>query len=113
MLLLFIAQIISNPSAPPLRPPKAEKRAIFSSEDYPREAVRNHWEGSVIADLTINPQGRVTGCRIIQSSGHEVLDDATCDLLTRRAMFKPAVDANGNPTADTVRTPQINWKLPR
>ena len=79
--------------------------------DYPPEALRHHWEGDVIADLTISAEGRVTGCKIAQTSGHQVLDDATCEIVMKRARFKPALDANGKPTEDHFRTPPFRWRI--
>jgi len=100
--LIAIAQTSSpSPSHP-----------IFTAADYPPEAIRNHWEGVVVADLSISVEGRPTACRIVQSSGHKVLDDATCDLIMHRAKFAPAKDAAGNSTTDTFRTPPVTWRLP-
>jgi protein TonB len=79
--------------------------------DYPPEAMKNGSEGDVVADLTISPEGRVSACKVIQSSGHQVLNDATCDLLIKRARFKPATDANGRPAEDHIRTPPIAWRI--
>jgi protein TonB len=89
----------------------AASKPIFSYTDYPPEAVFNHWEGTVVADLTISAKGKPTACRIVKSSGHEVLDSATCDLILKRARFKPAEDEHGAPRESTYRTPPINWKL--
>jgi protein TonB len=109
MLLLFLAQaIVSSPPAPP--PPN--RKGIFDGvADYPPEALRNHWEGTVVADLTIDVHGAVSECRIVRSSGHQVLDDATCNLIKSRATFKPATDDNGNPREDVYRTPPIVWRV--
>lgn len=106
MLLLFLAQAAAVPPSPPPPP-----RPIFTNADYPPEAVRNRWEGTVVADLTISVEGVPTACRIVKSSGHKVLDDATCDLIIRRARFVPAKDSGGNPKSDTFRTPPIVWRL--
>jgi TonB family protein len=86
-------------------------RTLFSIDDYPVEAVKNRWEGAVVADLTISPEGHVSACAIVQSSGHGVLDQATCDIMKKRAMFKPATDATGKPVEDHVRTPPVVWAL--
>jgi protein TonB len=79
-------------------------------EDYPAEALRNGWEGDVRVDLTIGVAGRVTNCRVLQSSGHSVLDDATCRIFTARARFRPATDPSGKPIEDHFQT-HINWQL--
>ena len=108
MLLLFLAQAtyFGSGTPPPPRP-----QGIFSYEDYPAEALLNRWEGSVIADLTVNERGAVAACHIIKSSGHEVLDEATCKLLIERARFKPATDKDGKPIKDMYRTPSIEWRI--
>ena len=93
------------------QPATPHPKPILSFEDYPPVALRNHWQGTVIADLTISPEGSVTACRIIESSSHEVLDDATCNILIKRAKFSPAHDSSGKRIEDHVRTPPINWKI--
>jgi len=107
LVFLFMAQALAVP--PPASPP--HPKVLFSYEDYPPEAVRNHWQGTVIADLTVSATGRVTACKIVKSSGHAVLDDATCNIIIARAIYRPARDANGNPIEDHVRTPPIAWTL--
>jgi protein TonB len=107
-MLFWLATLIAV--APPGSP--SPSQPIFTAADYPPEAIRNHWEGIVVADLTISVEGRPATCQIAQSSGHKVLDDATCDLIMHRAVFTPAKDAAGNPTTDTFRTPPITWRLP-
>jgi periplasmic protein TonB len=114
MLLLFVlaqATYYGSGVPPPLPPPGSPKPGIFSYDDYPPEALRNGWEGTVQAELTVNEQGAVEICRIIQSSGHEVLDAATCGLIIRRARFTPAKDESGKPIKDTVTSPPINWRI--
>lgn len=60
--------------------------------------------------LTVSPEGRVTGCSIQSSSGSATLDHATCAIMTPRARFKPARDAQGKPVADEV-VQRIVWRL--
>ena len=84
---------------------------VTGRADYPTEALKHHWEGVAVAKLSISAEGRVTGCSILRSSGHQVLDDATCDLLVKRAIFKPARDAAGNPVASEFTTPPITWRI--
>ena len=84
---------------------------LFSLEDYPKEAVRRGWEGTVIVDVAISAKGQVIACRVAQSSGHDVLDQKTCEIMKKRARFIPARDANGKPVGDVARVPPIIWKL--
>ena len=108
MLLALLAQAAGSISP---APPPASPKALFSYEDYPEEAVRNRWQGKVVAELTIGRDGLPIGCRVVKSSGHKALDDATCNILRRRAKFVPAKDRNGNPTVDVYRTPPIEWRI--
>jgi protein TonB len=106
LFLLSTVATFSQPSGPP-----AKVQSLYTYQDYPEEAVRNHWQGQVVADLMISPEGAVTGCRIVQSSGHQVLDDATCDLMVKRARFTPARNKDGKPIESHYRTPPITWAL--
>jgi protein TonB len=109
MLLLILAQVAvaQNPLA--VVHPKGDGGPLFSSSDYPAEAYRHGWKGSVVADLTINVNGRVSKCEIVQSSGYAVLDSRTCDILVQRASFYPARDRDKKAVEDVIRTPPINW----
>ena len=78
------------------RAPRATCRTLFSGDDYPASAQATGAEGTAQATLTIGPDGRVTGCNVIRSSGNGSLDSATCNILRRRAKFVPARDSNGN-----------------
>jgi TonB family protein len=103
-----------NPSRPPAQssgPSKGDLRTLFSADDYPIEAQRNGEEGTVRAELAIDRQGRVSGCTIVNGSGHVSLDNATCRILQSRARFTPARDASGRPVPDTDLTPPVVWRL--
>jgi protein TonB len=101
----------SVPSSEPAHSAKGEVRGVFSADDYPAEAQRNNEEGTVQAELAVDAKGRVRDCTIIRSSGHRSLDDATCNILKRRARFRPARDVNGKAVPDSVVTPPVVWRL--
>jgi protein TonB len=66
--------------------------------------------GRVYALLDISEDGRVTGCTVEHGSGSLTLDETTCQLLTTRARFRPALDRSGAPT--TARFGQsVSWRL--
>jgi len=85
--------------------------SYLTDADYPAEAIRNGQEGTVEFQLSIGPDGLVSGCRIVTSSTYRSLDEATCRLMRARARFTPAHDAAGNAIADTV-TSRIRWVMP-
>ena len=109
---LFILQLaVTTGPVPP--PPRKEGKIyqLFSNDDYPPEATANGWEGVVVVDLIIRADGQPRSCRIAQSSGHQVLDVKTCEIMIQRARFVPARDSNGRAVEDTFRTPPIKWLL--
>ena len=85
-------------------------QSLFRPADYPRKALEHAEHGSVTVQLTVGTMGRVSSCDVTSSSGSRTLDDASCQILRRRAMFTPARDSSGNPTADTV-SQEIQWVL--
>jgi protein TonB len=108
------------PPAPPAPPPPVKRESarakgslvgLFSSDDYPNSALSANEQGTTAVRLTIGTDGRVSACDITQSSGSSALDNATCNILRRRARFSPAMDSNGQPTTDTY-SQRITWKVP-
>ncbi len=87
-------RVVESPVIPPVAPPvmappappppprkvvsaqsaKGDLRSLFSADDYPASAQSAGAEGTTRASLTIGPDGRVTACNIIQSSGNSSLD---------------------------------------
>lgn len=87
-------------------------RTANSDADYPADALRKHQEGTVKVKLTINVEGRVAACEVDQSSGVASLDKATCDMMTKRARFKPETGDDGKPKeGSTVAT--MRWVIPK
>jgi TonB family protein len=99
-------------TAPPVR---AQLRTpvpqLITSRDYPAAALRAGVEGLVRVRLEISRRGRVARCTIVQSSGSELLDTATCGLLQARARFKPARNARGRTVGDSALAP-VRWVIP-
>jgi protein TonB len=77
--------------------PLGDPAGWIVTTDYPGDALAMRAEGEVGFVLTVGPDGRVADCRIDRSSGSDVLDRATCRLLTERARFNPARGADGGP----------------
>jgi protein TonB len=116
---VYIPPVAPAPPAPPPPPRKVQSaqsakgdlRTLFSADDYPASAQAAGAEGTAQAELTIGTDGRVVSCSLTRSTGNSALDEATCNILRRRAKFTPARDSNGNPTTDTIQTPPIRWQL--
>ena len=77
---------------------------------YPPRALAAKEEGAVGFRVTLDSQGTVTQCEVTHSSGHALLDEETCNLITLHAVFKP----DPGMAQSQVRTSDglIAWKLP-
>ena len=105
-----------GPSIQPAIEPKlaSPRNAIgrwVTDDDYRTRWIREGLSGTASFTLQVSASGRVTDCRITRSTGHGVLDRATCELITRRARFNPALEASGKPVSGTFSS-SIRWKLP-
>lgn len=81
----------------------------YTFRDYPDAAVQNGEQGVVTIGFTIGPDGRITECQVVRSSGYARLDSVPCKLLKSRARFKPAVDAQGQPRTTNGYTFMMFW----
>lgn len=81
--------------------------------DYPAAASRARVGGEVEVRFTIQPTGRVTGCRVTRSSGDAALDATTCRLIQERFRFRVATDASGDAIASAYGWRQNWWLEPR
>jgi protein TonB len=106
-------------STPPMPPPATEvargpqargtAASLFSVDDYPAAAKGTGAKGKVVARLWVDVTGRVVGCNIVQSSGFPVLDQATCNILRRRAHYGPGIDKQGRPVVSSIDE-SITWR---
>jgi len=68
------------------------------SGDFPRAFRRLLASGRApFVMFTVLPNGRVTNCKIYQSSGDPTLDNVTCSLVTSRFVYRPAYNRRGEP----------------
>ena len=86
--------------------------AVSFPSDYPTVALHRGLEGTTHVEVDINEKGGVIDCRVLKSSGHEILDKATCKSVTKRAKFAPAIGPDGKPAKSTVAVPPVEWKIP-
>jgi len=70
--------------------------------DLPRELRQAHRGGDLELVYRVNIDGRVSGCRVTQSSGIPALDAQTCQLITERFRFRPSRDADGRPVPSNI-----------
>lgn len=50
---------------------------------YPELALRNDWQGNVVLRVVVRSNCRAASIEVAQSSGHEILDDAAKDCVSK------------------------------
>lgn len=85
--------------------------ALFTSDDYPDEALSNFQGGTTSYGLLIDEQGKVLDCSISRSSGIASLDVMGCTIFTDRAKFAPGRNSAGEAIKSIYMTPLISWRL--
>jgi len=80
----------SHGSTAEITPPAA---VIHNSPVYPRAARENNWEGSVLLDALILPDGAVGELLVERSSGYELLDTAALAAV-KDWSYRPALKEN-------------------
>jgi periplasmic protein TonB len=108
-----------TPPPPPAPPKAAQPPAITApasigrahecgSRYYPALATRLNHEGVTTIGFTIGPDGSVTNVHVVESSGHDELDQAAIPCASNWH-YKPAMQ-NGQPVA-VPWTTKVVWKL--
>jgi protein TonB len=87
------------------RPLELISGRIDNARDYPtppggRRVRRGH---DVVIELTVGTSGRVTACRVTDPSPDPEADAITCRLASERFVFRPRLDANGEPVVGIYR----------
>lgn len=107
-LFFFAASASAQPSNA-VAPHDQGQWSIFE-KFYPPRAIAAHEEGTVGFRVTLDSKGEVTGCAVTRTSGHALLDEETCQLITLHAQFRP--DAGLSPSQVRTSEGQIVWRLP-
>lgn len=85
--------------------------SLFSTNDYPSEAISRHEQGTAGVHYRIGTDGKVSDCRVVESSGSKALDRQTCAIITKRVRFEPAKTKSGEPVA-SMGFQRIRWEMP-
>ena len=91
--------------------PRGNPGDWFPQNSYPPEAKRKGEQGRVGVRLDIDKTGRPIACVVVESSGSDSLDAATCELALANGRFRPALGARGQPVAATYKLPGVRWEL--
>jgi periplasmic protein TonB len=76
--------------------------------DYPAQAVRQGWQGTVLLRVRVLASGAVESAEVVKSSGKKVLDDAAIHTV-ERWVFAPSTQ--GTTPVDGFATVPIEFKL--
>lgn len=100
------AQVDSN-----VRPPEpmSDPDLWITQRDYPDMAAGR--EESVTVSLRVDERGQVMECWIRQRAEFQPFNDLTCQLLTKRARFRPARDRGGAAVIGDFRH-SVHWAPP-
>ncbi len=87
------------------RPLELISGSIDNARDYPtppggRQVRRGQ---DVVIELTVATNGRVSACRVTDPSPAPEADAITCRLATERFVFRPRLNAAGEPVAGVFR----------
>lgn len=83
-----------------------------SSKDYPTDLLRRGKIGTVRYRIDVDEVGKVTGCNVLRWAGDVAFAKLTCELLTIRAQFLPALDRHGKP-AKSFWISGLNFLIPK
>jgi TonB family protein len=80
--------------------PATKPQDWVTDNDYPTTALYRKNQGATTFRLSIDQTGAVSRCDILISSLNDILDDQTCNLMLKRATFRPALTSDGKPVPD-------------
>jgi protein TonB len=89
----------------------AQKITKIPDREYRHLADSGLAAGSVAITIRVNPDGSVSNCRVVRSSGNIAADSLMCQLTIEYVRFSPARDPAGRAIAQDV-TFAPNWYRP-
>lgn len=84
--------------------------SLFSTNDYPSSAISKGEQGTAGVHFRIGTDGKVSDCRVVETSGSAALDAQTCKIIVRRARYEPARTKAGEPVA-SIGFQRIRWEM--
>jgi periplasmic protein TonB len=111
-----VAAIVPAEPAPPAPPAPEPVKPAFGgigyknnpAPDYPAQAVRQGWQGTVLLRVKVLQTGAVDSIEVVKSSGKKLLDDAAVHTV-ERWVFAPST--RGTTPVDGFATVPIEFKL--
>jgi TonB family protein len=84
--------------------------SLFSTNDYPSSAIYKGEQGTAGVHFRIGIDGKVSDCRVVETSGSSALDAQTCKIIVKRARYEPAKTKTGEPVA-SIGFQRIRWEM--
>jgi hypothetical protein len=109
LAVMLFGQQAGADAAP--RPTPVSPVSWLSDDDYPTKSFAQRANGTTGFLLRVDMTGKVTDCRVAETSGFLDLDQTTCAVLLIRGKFKPARDASGAAIASIYKG-TFTWKFP-
>lgn len=69
----------------------------FRTNDFPMNAAMQGHNGLVQVRMDVDTEGKMVGCHVLRRTNPDEFADITCEVLSKRARFSPALDAGGKP----------------
>ena len=80
----------------------ARKLTKIPDREYGRFAATGIASGSVAIGVRVNPDGSLSNCHVLRSSGNPAADALMCQLFVQYVRFSPARDPAGRPIAEDI-----------
>ena len=80
----------------------ARKLTKIPDREYGRFAATGIASGSVAIGVRVNPDGSVSNCHVLRSSGNPGADALMCELFVQYVRFSPARNSAGQPIAEDI-----------
>ena len=111
--IIFAGQVLAGSAIVDL--PKPAKPAILraasvTERDYPVSAVAKWQEGVAVARYRVATSGLVDHCEIAKSSGVDVLDLRSCEIVQKRFRYAAAKDTKGGKVAQ-IMMQSFEWRI--
>jgi hypothetical protein len=90
--------------------PVTDPRYWFESEDYPLEKLIQGSGSYIQFRLDIDARGKITACKVTSAVSKADFDKVTCNLITSRGRFEPALDAEGK-AIRSYYTTSVIWRI--
>ncbi|WP_404712266.1 energy transducer TonB [Sphingomonas sp. MMS24-J13] len=94
--------------APGPRPAVTLREFRLRGDDYPPQAQREAQQGASVVTYMIGTDGRIADCKATGAT--DLLNQTSCNIVSRRSLFAPALDMAGQPVSEQ-RTTTIHWSI--